>query len=47
MLQLVYEIFMRGLNCQLQFGRGHAMLVLPSDLDLKCKVTIGLNLVHE
>ena len=38
MSRSVYEIFMRGLNCQLQFERGHVKLVLVSDLGLQFKV---------
>ena len=36
--RLAYEIFMRRLNYYLQFERGHAILVLASDLDVKFKV---------
>ena len=39
-MQLVDEKYMRGLNCQLQFEREHAMLVLASDTALKFKVKI-------
>ena len=35
---LVFEIFLHGLNYQLQFERGHAMLILAFDFDLKFKV---------
>ena len=35
---LALEIFTHGLNYELQFERGHAMLVLAFDFDLKFKV---------